>query len=331
MESKFNAEFEQIKRIIKENNDFLIIAHDFPDGDSLGSQVALYGLLKSAGKNACMVCNSDLPYQYDFLPFIKLIRKDLPGPGDFCASNGCICFCLDSADEGRFGIPVEKITQKSKTIINMDHHLGNTMYGDINIVDPAKSATSEILYDFIVKNFGNLLNYDISLGIYTAILTDTGRFQYSNTTSDVHRIVSRLLEFGIIPAKIFSYIYENEPFNRFKLIEKVLKRVKLEKSKKLIYSYVLKDDFTKLGLPFSANDGIIEILRGASEAKISALLKQVGENRYKISLRSSDPDYNVVEIASVFGGGGHKMASAYSFNGTLKEAVLKLEEAVRPQ
>ncbi|OQA21180.1 MAG: Bifunctional oligoribonuclease and PAP phosphatase NrnA [Actinobacteria bacterium ADurb.Bin346] len=314
--------------IIKKNKDFFIITHDFPDGDSLGSQVSLYTLLKSAGKNAYMVCDSEIPYQYEFLPSVNQIRKNLQENAGSSNNSKYICFCLDSADEGRFKISIEKIREKAQMIINIDHHPGNAMYGDINIVDPEKSATAEILYDIIVKGFPELLDYNISLGIYTAILTDTGRFQYSNTTHSVHRIASHLLELGVVPAKVFSCIYENEPFRRFELLAKVLKRIKLLKSKKLIYSFVLKEDFDKLGLPFSANDGIIEILRSASEAKISAFIKQVEKNNYKVSLRSSDPDSNVAEIALKFGGGGHKMASAYSCSGTLKEVLSSLIKAI---
>ncbi len=320
--------FNKTIRIIKDNQKFLIITHDFPDGDCLGSQVALYGLLKALRKDVFMVCDSGIPYQYKFLPSIDDLKKDIHDIKTECNKKDFICFCLDSADEGRFSIDINEIRQKTALIINIDHHLGNTMYGDIDIVDSSKSATAEILYELIISGFPELLDYNISLGIYAAILTDTGRFQYSNTTHEVHKIVSHLLEFGIVPSDVFAHIYENEPFKRFKLLEKVLKRIRIIRSKKLILSYVLKSDFEKLGLPFSANDGIIEILRSASDAKIAALLKQVGRNQYKVSLRSSDPGYNVVDVAAKFGGGGHKMASAYSRKGNLKDVIASLIAAI---
>jgi phosphoesterase RecJ-like protein len=217
---------------------------------------------------------------------------------------------------------------KTGAIINIDHHPGNTKYGNINIVDPGRSATAEILYELIQLKFREALNYNIAISLYTGILTDTGRFQYENTTHKVHKIVSHLLEFGVVPSSVFSYIYENEPFRRFKLLGKVLKRTRIVKPKKLVYSYILQRDFSGLRLPFSANDGIIEILRTASDAKITALFKQIGKKQYKISLRSSDSGYSVEDIASGFGGGGHILASAYSQKGTLKEVVSNLVNAI---
>ena len=329
MPKKFDEIYKKLKKIIEKNDKFLILTHDFPDGDSLGAQIALYDLLEKLGKDAGMVCNSEIPYQYKFLPYIDKIQKRFKEDDIDCLDKDCIFFCLDSADEDRFNIGIEEIRSRAKKIINIDHHLGNSRYGDINIVDNSKSATGEMLYEFIVSEFPDSLNYNIALGLYTAILTDTGRFQYENTTSSVHRIVSRLLEFGIIPSNVFSFIYESEPINRFKLLERVLKRVEIVSDKKLVYSYVLQKDFNRLGLPFSANDGVIEMLRSASDAKIAALFKQIGRGKYKVSLRSTDGDYNVAEIATKFGGGGHKMASAYSVKGNLETIIRDLIDAIK--
>ncbi len=321
----FKELFEIVSNIIKENDDFLIITHDFPDGDCLGSQVSLFELLSSLNKKATMICNSDIPYQYKFLPHVNNI-KNLNG--NICVNNDCICIYLDSADEDRTSLDIKHLKGKVKQIINIDHHPGNTEYGDINIVDSDKSATAEILYELIISNFKSYLNYNIALGIYTGILTDTGKFQYANTTFNVHRIVSHLLEYGVNPAKVFSCIYENEPFNRFKLLDLVIKRINLIKSKKLIYSYLLQKDFERLKLPFSSHDGVIELLRSASDAKIAALFKQIAKDDFKVSLRSADESYNVAEIAAKFGGGGHKMASAYAVRGSLDEVISKLIESI---
>jgi len=320
--------FNKVFKIIQDNDKFLIITHDFPDGDSLGCQVAVFEIISGLGKKALMVCNSDIPYQYKFLPHVEKIIKSLDDTEVNRLDKNCICICLDSADENRFKLDVERLKHRCSLIINIDHHLGNTRYGDINIINSKKSATAEILYEFIYSKYKDLLNYNIALGIYTGILTDTGRFQYENTTSSVHLIISHLLEFGIDPPEIFSFIYENEPLNRFKLLEIALKRTRVLNSKKLVYSYLLTKDFEKLKLPFSAHDGIIELLRSASKAKISALFKQFGKDNFKVSLRSSVSDCNVAELASKFGGGGHKRASAYSQKGSLKEVISNLINAI---
>lgn len=275
-----------------------------------------------------MVCAGDIPYQYKFLPNVDKIKNGFDKLGPDCIDKDCVCVCLDCADEDRFNLDISNLKEKVCKIINIDHHFGNTDFGDINIVDPSKSATAEILYEFINQYYKDNMNYNISVGIYTGILTDTGKFQYANTTSNVHKIISNLLGFGVNPSEVFGCIYENEPFDRFKLIELVISRVELVKSKKLIYSYLLQKDFEELNLPFSAHDGAIELLRTAADAKIAALFKQMATDNFKVSLRSAKSCYNVAEIAVKFGGGGHKMASAYAQKGSLKEVIANLVDAI---
>jgi phosphoesterase RecJ-like protein len=318
---------EKLAYIINKNKDFLLVTHTYPDGDALGSLVALYELICRLKKNAIMVCVGDIPYQYKFLPSINKIKTSLDNINDI--DKKYITICLDSADENRMDININRIKEKSLEVINIDHHMGNTKFGNINIIGPEKSATAEILYELIDRNFKNYLNYNIAIGIYTGILTDTGKFQYSSTSSNVHRIISELLKYGIKSSKVFSSIYENEPMNRFKLIKLILERIKLVKSKKLIYSYILQYDFEKLNLPFSSQDGVIELLRSAKDAEIAALFKQTLNDSFKVSLRSSSSNYNVAKIARLFGGGGHSMASAYVQKGKLNDVILGLVDAVK--
>lgn len=317
----------KISDIIRSNKKFLLLTHSFPDGDGLGSLVALYKLIVELEKNAIMVCNSEIPYQYLFLPELGNLRRDLDEID--ITQKEYVTFCLDSADERRLRVNFELIKQISKLVVNIDHHISNTNFGDINLVVSEKSATAEILYDLIKEYFEAYLGYEIALGLYTGILTDTGKFQYFNTSSRVHQIVSHLLEYNVVPSRVFASIYENEPYNRFKLIQLVLKRASLIKPLGLIYSYILKSDFERLDLPFSSHDGIIELLRTARDVAVAALFKEVDKNLYRISLRSSNSSINVADIASVFGGGGHLMAAAYVQNGKLKDVVSSLVEVTR--
>jgi bifunctional oligoribonuclease and PAP phosphatase NrnA len=321
MSQKFTELYIKTIETINRYDKFLIISHDFPDGDCLGSQLAFFELLKLLNKKVTMFCKSGVPYQYSFLPNSKLIENDFEKINNNCLDSNCACICLDCADERRFSVDIGQVRQRAAILINIDHHPGNTQFGDINITDSDKSATAEILYEFFMYGFAGLINYNIALDIYTGILTDTGKFQYENTTSNVHKTVSHLLEYGIVPSDIFSYIYENEPFKRFKLLEVILRRIKFDEGKKIIYSYILQRDLEALGLPFSANDGVIEMLRGASGARVAALIKEVGKKKYKVSLRSTDSTYSVAELAARFGGGGHKMAAAYAKTASLKEVI----------
>lgn len=319
--------YDKISKIINENKKFLIITHDYPDGDSLGSQVALYQLLYQLKKDVTAVCNSELPYQYSFLPDLNKIKKGIEEI-EF-STRGHICFCLDCADENRMNVDFKTLKDNVKFIINIDHHKKNSNFGDLNLVESSSSATSEILYKLIEKHYRKFLNHEIALGIYVGILTDTGKFQYSNTDHMVHRIVSELLKFDISPSKVNKYIYENEPLARFKLIQLVFDRIEYMESSGLIYSYILESDFKKLNLPFSAQDGIITMLRSKEKAKVAALIKQTGKNCFKISLRTSNSGIDLFKVADKFKGGGHRMAAGYSDEGSLKTVINNLKKVVR--
>lgn len=322
-----NKLYNKTSEIINGNDNFLIITHTYPDGDSLGSQVALYQLISQLKKNVVAVCNSELPYQYKFLPYFNKIKKDLEEI-NICGKE-YICFCLDCSDENRMNINFKTLKDNVKYIINIDHHTKNTNFGHINIVDTKKSATSEILYELIDRHYRKLLDHKIALGIYVGMLTDTGQFQYNNTNYAVHKVVSELLKFNLSPSEIHRNIYENESLSRFKLIQLIFKRIKYVESCGLIYSYVLEKDFKKLNLPYSAQDGVISLLRSVEMVKVAALIKQAGRNCFKISLRTSDSDIDLFKIASNFKGGGHRMASAYSDNGSLRTIINNLKKSIK--
>ena len=318
--------YNQISKTINDNEKFLITTHDYPDGDSLGSLIALYQLLSQLKKEVMAVCRGELPYQYSFLPDIDKIRKDMGGID--LSGRDHVCFCLDCADENRMNLDFKVLKDSVRCIINIDHHKNNTNFGYINLVDNQKSATSEILYELIDKHYRNLLNRKIALGLYVGILTDTGKFQYSNTNHIVHRVVSDLLSFNLSPSEVYKHIYENEPLARFKLIQLVFGRIVYIQSCGLIYSYIMERDFKRLKLPFSAQDEIITLLRSAKKAKVTALIKQTGRKCFKVSLRTSNNNIDLSRIANGFGGGGHKMASAYSDNGSLKTVIGNLKKSV---
>lgn len=315
--------------IIKGNDDFIVMTHIFPDGDAVGSLTAFHRLLLLLGKKSLMVCNSDLPYQYRFLPGFNEIKK--PGQIEDLYTEKHICIVLDCADQQRSAIDIGRLKKSGSYIVNIDHHRSNDLFGDLDIVDSEKSATSEMIFEFIYDYFRDSLNYDIAIGIYVGILTDTGRFQYSNTTANVHRITGKLLEYGIYPSEVYGYIYESDPLGRFKLIQKVFDRIEYIKPLSLIYSYVLEKDFEELKIPFYAQDGIIELLRSAEGTSITALIKQIEGGSFKVSLRTSDRKIDLSAIASGFGGGGHRTASAYKDEGKLEEVVSRLKSAIKKE
>ena len=326
VESSLETLYEKFSEVINSSNDFLLITHVFPDGDAVGSLTALHELLRKLGKNVKMLCKSMLPYQYKFIPGFNDIKEDISqiNLGD----KKFVCIFLDCADENRSNLDLDKIRKNISCIVNIDHHMSNTYFGDIDIIDGDRAATSEMLYGFISGKHSSLLDYNIAISIYVGILTDTGRFQYSNTTAKVHKIISELIQYGIRPSEVYGYIYESDPVGRFKLIQMVFSRIKHVKHLNLIYSYVLNSDFKKLKIPFYSQDGIIDLLRSAEGVNITALIKQVDNNSYKVSLRTSEGEIDLSEIASKFGGGGHKGASAYKDEGNLKTVMARLEKTI---
>ena len=316
---------QKISEVINKNNYFILFTHSYPDGDALGSLIAFFKMLENLKKKVYMVCNSQMPYQYAFLPYSSLIKKDL---SFIDPDTGYTAVFLDCSDKDRIKFNNAFNNKNIICTINIDHHISNTYFADINAVDGTKSAASEIVYILFEKYFNKYMDSEIAVALYTGILTDTGKFQYSNTTRDVHKIISSLIDYDINPSQIYSNIYECEPFNKFKLLEIAFKRTKIFNDDKLIYSYLLEKDFRKLNLPFSANDGIIELLRTANKVKVAALFKEVSRNCFKVSLRASEENVNVSEIAQKLGGGGHKMAAAYTFSGSLKKAVDMLKKSI---
>ena len=325
-DSNLEASYEKLSEIINNSNDFLIVTHVFPDGDALGSLTALHDLLIKLGKNSNMLCKSTLPYQYRFLPGFSDIKEDASQIGT--GNKKFVCICLDCADKDRADLDFDQIKENINCIINIDHHRSNTRFGDLDIIDSGKSATAEILYGFISDKYRSLLDYNIALSIYVGILTDTGKFQYSNTTASVHKITSEILQYGIRPSEVYGHIYESDPVGRFKLIQMVFSRIRHNKDLSLIYSYILNSDFKKLKIPFYSQEGIIELLRSAEGTKVTALIKQVDNNSYKVSLRTSESKIDLSDIASKFGGGGHRSASAYRDEGNLKAVMARLEKTI---
>jgi len=318
--------YKKLKEIIDSNEDFLVITHIYPDGDAMGCITAFHRFLTSLGKKSAMVCCSDLPYQYKFLPGYA----DIKGPEDIADlyEKKRVCIILDCADGERSGMDIKSLKESGSYVVNIDHHRDNDKFGDFNIVDGKSAATAELIFEFIDEHFKKAVDKGIALSIYTGVLTDTGRFQYGNTTAKVHFMAGKLLEFGIYPSEVYKNIYESEPFKRFKLISLVLDRVEYVKSLGLIYSHVLEDDFKKLGLPFYAQDGIIDLLRCAEGSRVTALIKQTSGDKYKVSLRTSDVSIDLSTIAAVFGGGGHKAASAFRYSGDLSKLTSELKAAV---
>jgi phosphoesterase RecJ-like protein len=214
------------------------------------------------------------------------------------------------------------------TCINVDHHQDNTGFGTLNLIEPAAPSTTEVLYR-IFRAGGFHISQETGTALYVGLVTDTGRFQYANTTPAAHRMAADLQELGVDVNAVYREVYESVPLAKMKLLERALGRLQLKLDGRLAVSWLESADFEELGAEESHAEGIIDRLRTIEGVKVAALIRgrqRNGRPEYKGSLRSTDPDVNVASLAHMKGGGGHILAAGFSAEGeTLAQLLDWLE------
>lgn len=309
---------EAVVELIKESSNIAILSHIMPDGDNIGSCLALYNALVKLGKNVIVALDDDVPEVYRFLKNSDQIVKP---ENDY---NLDLVIALDCGDAGRLGKSAKYL--ENNKIINIDHHISNSNFGHYNIVDVNASATAELVYDLINKLKINM-DKDICECIYTGIVTDTGLFQYSNTTSETHRIVADLISNGVEPAKVYKDVYQNNSLSKIKLLGEALSSIELHYSNKIASIILKKELFEQIGAKDEDADGIINYARDIKGVEVALLFRETEDGKIKIGFRSKD-FMNVNEIAQMFGGGGHKRAAGATAVGEIRDIKEKVLKAV---
>lgn len=305
----------EIADIIKANHSFGVTYHVSPDGDACGSVMALVQGLRKLGKEAYIISRDLTPDNLGFLP----LSMEIAGHNTKPKNNSDILIALDCGNEERLSCDISDFTGM---IINVDHHITNDMYGRFNYVDSSSSATSEIIYS-LLNELDIELDTSIAKCLYTGILTDTGSFRHSNTTSSTHKVVSNLLNYNINHTKIHSALFDNKPFSKLKLIGRVLDDCKLLFNGKLILLYVTKQMLNELNIDNIDTGDLVSYGLQVENTEVSVLLKET-DCGVKVSLRSKN-EFDVRNIAEKFGGGGHIKASGITFNDcTLSEVKDKI-------
>lgn len=313
--------YNKLLKELKKHKNFLIISHINPEGDSIGSELAFTSLLKTLGKGTYIVNAQKLNHRYRFLPKSSSIHTKIKKDTKYDA----VCF-LDCADIKRIGKIYEKI-DLSKPKINIDHHLGNASFGDINLVEPDASSTAEILYT-LFKEAKVKIDKDTAVCLYIAILTDTGSFNYSNVSSFTHKVVSHLIDTGIDVSKIYKNVYEKISPSTIRLLGLALSTLKLSKNRAIARMKITKAMFKKGKARLGDAEDFINFPRSIKGVKVAILFTEITRNKIKVTFRSNDI-VDVNEIASHFAGGGHKKASGCLIKGTLPEAEKKVLSMVK--
>jgi bifunctional oligoribonuclease and PAP phosphatase NrnA len=310
------ADLRKVAETVRSHDRFLITTHENPDGDSLGSILAMKLALEQRGKDAVMYLSGEtpLPSEYTFMSLDGITRKLPDDAGER------VVLALDCANARRIG-PDPAVLERAPLVIDIDHHHDNTRFGNINVVVASASSTGEVLRD-LFEVMGIELTPDIAEALYIALVTDTGRFQYANTTPKALRVAAELVEAGANVHRVFQTVYENVAFAKLKLLARALEHARVYEGGRMIVSHLERADFEAAGAEEPFSEGIIDYLRAVEGAEIAALIRepptQNGPLR-RVSLRTRAEDIDVSAIARKSGGGGHPQAAGFSSESSVEE------------
>jgi phosphoesterase RecJ-like protein len=311
----------QVVELIESKSRFAITSHIRPDGDSLGSSLGLYWLLRALDKEPEVIMRDPVPHAYQRLPGAEFVRVTPGVDRDYDA-----VFVIECSDITRPGL----VDLDKQTVVNIDHHSTTALFGDINWIDSTASAVGEMIYN-LCKALGVRVTREIAECVYTALITDTGSFHYSNTSERTFKVASELVRAGVKPAKVSQAVFANYPWSKIELTSEVLSTVRRDATGRVAWLVQTQAMQARTHATDEDGDGLVNYPMGCGEVEACAFFKETAPGVYRVSLRSKC-DVNVARIAERFGGGGHRNAAGCTFQGTWEEAerifVRQLIEAV---
>lgn len=309
-----HATIETAARAIADAESIAMACHVGPDGDALGSMLALATAASDAGKQ--VVTSFGSPYV--FPPSLSFLPDDHLVPPQAFPESPELMVVLDAGSADRLG-ELASNASKATTVLVIDHHVTNEGFGDIAVVDPGAGATGELVYA-ILRELDWKITPEVALCLHTALVTDTGRFSYSNTTPETLRIAADLVEAGAKPSLISRHVYEEEPFGYLKAVAIAMERASLDPDRRVVYTYITDEDLEGAGIDWGDTENLIDLLRLAVESDTAVLAKGHDDGRVKVSLRSRG-DTDVGGLAAAMGGGGHRLAAGFTVEDEI-ESVL---------
>jgi bifunctional oligoribonuclease and PAP phosphatase NrnA len=323
-----STELDQVVEEIRSAERFLLTTHENPDGDALGSLLAMHHILEGLGKDSVMFLAAKefpLPIEYRFLPLEEVFHEP---PADLVDRTRIF---LDCGNIER--MPVDFLQTDDAHVLNIDHHHDNTRFGTVHLVDVEASSTAEIIYG-IARQLEAEITPTVATALYVGLVTDTGRFMYENTRPRAHQIAAELIEAGVDVHDIYRRLYERVPLEKLNLVCKALTKVELVEDGALAISYLSAEDFRDANASEALTEGIIDQVRSIEGAQVAALVRdQVGggPEARKVSLRSTNGKVDVSSIARQHGGGGHRRAAGFSTDLGYPELVELLRAEVAAQ
>ena len=302
------SDIERVADAIRAGDRFLLTTHENPDGDALGSLLAMHNILEALGKDSVMFLTAKefpLPVEYRFLPLEEVFHEP---PADI--ADRVVIF-LDCGNIDR--MPVDFLQNGENMVINVDHHHDNTRFGSINLVDVEASCTAEIVYD-LAGLLDVRLTPEIANALYVGVVTDTGKFMYENTDARSHRMAAGLIEAGVQVNEVYRRLYEHAPLEKLKLLARALEGITVLDDGRLSVTYISAEDYAATGASEALTEGIIDHLRTIDGAVVAAVVRDQadgGRAARKVSMRSTDGRVDVSAIARLHGGGGHRRAAGF--------------------
>jgi len=299
-----------------------LACHISPDGDALGSMLALHHVLVAAGLPS--VASFPEPFvvgpHYRELPGLDLIRPPSEFPADPAVMVTFDCGSLDRLGD------LEPAAKAAGDLIVVDHHVSNTRFGSVNLVD-VDAAASAVVVATLIRQLGLPLTRDAAVCLYAAIVCDTGRFQYDCTTPAVMELARELLEFDVPVARLGRTLFEEHRFAYLQLMADVMARATLEPQLKFVWAVVTQDDLARHGVGIEETEGLIDIVRRAAEADVACVMKEEADGSIRVSLRSLG-HVDVARIAQDNGGGGHRFAAGFTATDGVDRAMDRIRQAL---
>jgi len=297
-----NSTFAEIEAALKGGQNILVASHARPDGDALGSTIAFSLWLKSLGKNVTAWNEEGVLQKFRYLPEHEIVTIPDAEPREFDA-----VVALDNAVKNRLG-NVWKSVSSTKLVVNIDHHISNEGYGDLNYIDPTSPATGQILFEFF-KDRGFSITPEVASNLFAAISTDTGSFQYLGTNVRTFQAGAGLIEAGVDVAKLSRQMYESQPMRRLELLRYALNQAKFDCDGHLASFSLPISAVEEMGVLPEDNEGIIDHLRSVDGVVAAVFFEELGDGMIRVSSRSKDERVDVCKICKQFGGGGHPLAA----------------------
>ena len=316
-------DLNSIIELVKDNEKFLISSHVNPDGDNIGSVVALKIFLEQLGKQVEAVIDDGVPDCFSFLSYsedIKEYSSELEVDFD-------LIITLDSGAWERIGDVADLVDDE--IVVNIDHHADNTLYGDYNLVTDA-AATAAVVYQLILNLDKSQLNQELATAIATGLITDTGSFRYSNTRPQTHEVMAELLKFDVDTNYITRQVFENNSYQSLMLKAKVLDTLEVDETGQIAWVKIPEEFLEEVNATWEDAEGIVSYPRSLKGVEVAVLFKEYGPQEIKVSLRSNQY-FPVNQVAHQFDGGGHAKAAGCLLESALEEAEKEVIEVVKEE